>query len=119
MARVRDTKLRAQRIQLDYFKRRHPLRRGRLWLGLLAVVATGGWVAHMVRTPDRMPVAPGPVSSGHALIGQRCETCHDAEAGTSGRWLAATDAACASCHRTADHQQNERETPPCTSCHQE
>jgi hypothetical protein len=119
MARVRNTKLRAQRIQLDYFTRRHWLRSARGWLGFGALVAAGLWVAHLATTNDRRPVSPGPVSAAHHLIAARCETCHADPGGAQSRWLAATDGACRQCHRVADHQAAERETPSCTTCHVE
>jgi hypothetical protein len=53
------------------------------------------------------------------LIADRCVQCHADPAGTQNVWLAATDGACRSCHRVADHQAAERATPSCTGCHVE
>jgi hypothetical protein len=119
MARVRNTKLRAQRIELDYFKRRHWLRQGRFWLGLVALAGTGAWIASMAARRDQAAVSPGPVSTGHALIAARCETCHAPDSTTPNRWLASTDTACRSCHRAAAHQTANAREPACATCHRE
>ena len=122
MDRLRSTKLRAKRIEMDYFARRAPLRTWRVVLSLVALGAAAAWIAIVVLRGHRQAFEPGPVSAAHALFGIRCEACHDGAvqaAVVPPRWQAATDAACQRCHREADHETNQTSTPACGSCHTE
>src|SRR2546427_2261782 len=130
--RLSSTRLRAKRIELDYFERPHPLRTWRVVLSLAGLTLPGVWVAFMLLRNDERSAEPGPVSAAHALFGERCTACHGEppveqtpvaapaahEAGRR-RWLGATDAACRHCHDAADHETNQAEAPPCASCHTE
>ena len=135
MARIRKSKLRAQRIELDYFARRHPMRTWRLWLSLLGLAVTAGWVATVLTGGDMTPASPGPMSPAQAMLEARCEACHasatrpEAKAAAApaempaarvaGPWLGVTDVACRTCHDVPDHESNQSDTPACASCHVE
>ena len=120
MARVRDTKVRAQRIELAYFKNRHWLRSARGWVGLFAFFLAAAWIGRYVFASHPTPASPGPVAAAHRMIGDQCERCHrDPVAPKDTRWLGASDDACRDCHRVSVHQPIERHTPPCASCHVE
>ena len=122
MPRGNDTKTRAQRIELDYFTRRHWLRSARGWLAAAAVVVTGAWLATHALRHDPTPASPGPVAAAHHMIADRCERCHsDPASPKRTRWLGASDDACRACHRmpVPDHQPIQRKTPSCASCHVE
>jgi hypothetical protein len=71
-------------------------------------------------------LSSGPLSSSHAVFGQRCELCHAAplDAKPWSRIFAgrakASDAACLSCHNVSPHNPMEvNSTPSCGSCHTE
>jgi len=130
--RLSSTKLRAKRIELDYFARRHPLRTWRVVLSLAGLALPGVWVARELVRNDERSVEPGPVSVAHGLFGNRCTACHGepavqptaaaapvARGLDRPRWLGATDAACRRCHDAADHETNQTDAPSCASCHAE
>lgn len=122
---LRRTKLRAKRIELDYFARRAPLRTWRVVLSLAGFALAAAWIALIPLRGRRQAAEPGPVSTAHALFGVRCEACHAGtiEASVAGggapRWQAATDAACQRCHAAPDHETNQASTPACGTCHAE
>jgi hypothetical protein len=125
MDRLRSTKLRARRIELDYFTRRAPLRTWRVVLSVAAFAAAGAWMGLVVVRNRREAFQPGPVSPAHAPFGVRCESCHDGTvqaavlASPTPRWRGSTDAACRRCHDVADHHRNAGATPACGRCHVE
>src|SRR2546430_14103009 len=79
--RLSSTRLRAKRIELDYFERPHPLRTWRVVLSLATLTLPGAWVALMVLRNDERSAEPGPVSAAHALFGERCPAWHGEPAG--------------------------------------
>ena len=126
MARLRKAKLRAQRIELDYFARPHPIRSWRVWLSLLVLAAAAVWVAVIFARSDPTAASPGGLSTAHAMLARRCQACHADAARVAPatdtavpRWRAVSDAACRTCHVIADHESNQAETPPCSACHVE
>jgi predicted CXXCH cytochrome family protein len=74
--RVRTAKQRAQRIDLNYFKHVHGLKRWRMLLSLALPAAALLWVSALAAAGSRTPYSPGPVSSAHAFAETRCEACH-------------------------------------------
>src|SRR5580765_6628225 len=74
--RVRTAKQRAQRIDLDYFKHTHGLKRWRILLSLALPLAALLWVSAHAAAGSRTPYSAGPVSSAHAFVETRCEACH-------------------------------------------
>ena len=65
--RVRTAKQRAQRIDLNYFKHAHGLKRWRILLSLALPLAALLWVTAYAAAGSRTPYSAGPVSSAHAF----------------------------------------------------
>jgi hypothetical protein len=111
------TKKLAQRIDLDYFKRSHPLRRLRfilsVWVPLLAL-AWLGWYA--LGRNDRV-YSSGAMSESHAVLTNQCGACHVKEGSSFS--VKAGDQGCESCHDGPIHHANQAFTPHCSSCHRE
>lgn len=141
MPRARTTKGLAKRIALDYFKRPSPLRslRAKLTWGaaLLALVivalAISPTLVRLVR-PRRESaplgarsgpgaiaesvLSPGALSEAHAQFELECARCHGSI--KTGVFLAKTsDNTCKVCHDGPIHQESQRLTPSCASCHAE
>jgi hypothetical protein len=113
----RTTKTLAQRIDLSYFKRPHPLRRWRSWLSVAAPAAALVWLGGLAVARRDTVYSPGPVSSSHAVFGARCELCHAGRGHGFSR--AVSDDRCRTCHDGPVHQPNQAFTPSCASCHGE
>jgi len=128
--RTRTAKQLAQRIDLGYFKRPHPLRRWRTLLSIAAPLIGLMWLGSLAAAGSRAPYSSGPLSASHAFIERRCETCHTPA--TSFR-AHVTDTACVTCHAGPPHppapiampspvavpSQPSRPAPACASCHRE
>jgi hypothetical protein len=131
--RVRTAKQRAQRIDLNYFKHAHGLKRWRILLSLALPLAALAWVSVFAATGSRTPYSAGPVSSAHAFAEARCEVCHtgsidpraarpDPSDPRNPRPLFrahTSDAACMACHDAPAHAVNQTTPQPCAMCHQE
>jgi hypothetical protein len=115
--RIRTAKTLAQRIDLSYFKRQHPLRHWRFIASMVVPLAAIVWIAGMAAAGSRAPFSSGPLAAAHHMFTNRCERCHVAEAGAFS--AAVTDNACRSCHVAPDHRSNEAFTPSCANCHAE
>src|SRR5258706_10993626 len=96
--RVRTAKQRAQRIDLDYFKHAHGLKRWRILLSAALPAAALLWVSAYAAAGSRAPYSAGPVSSAHAFTEMRCAACHTGAAATAGFRAHTTDTACQTCH---------------------
>lgn len=114
MPRSRTTKTIAKRIDLTYFKRRHPMRSWRSALTWLAGVAALLWfVFASVRfsggklTSADQIHSPGPVTSAHALFESDCSACHAPASGGS-FLLSVRDESCLKCHDGAIHHRNQK-----------
>ena len=93
-----------------------------LWLPLLAaaIVAASVGVARFgpVSSAFQQFVSPGPLSGGHAYLGDRCTTCHEPAIGV-------TAAKCTPCHANAERLLGRQPTAfhasvqECTPCHLE
>ena len=117
MAAERTTKKRAQRIDLNYFKRPHPLRRWRLWLSVAVPLVALIWIgAHAVRGNQRVYSA-GKMSAAHAVLAAKCDACHFEMAGFFSQKT--SDRACLACHDGPIHHDDQVFTPKCSSCHEE
>jgi predicted CXXCH cytochrome family protein len=98
--RTRTAKKLAQRIDLNYFKRPHPLRRWRTVLSIAAPTVGLLWLGGMAAAGSMAPYSSGPVSSAHAFAEPRCEVCHVRE--TTFR-AHVGDKACLTCHDGPAH----------------
>lgn len=121
--RKRSSKSVARRHDLNYFKKGSWLRR---WQGILSLAAIGCgvlWVigAWAFRGPQLL--SKGPISSSHAVFGEKCEACHLPVQGNlfhrAGFRRDVPDAACRQCHNVPGHQANQTFPPRCGSCHVE
>jgi hypothetical protein len=119
--RKRSSKSVARRHDLNYFKKGSPLRR---WQWILTLIAVGCGLAWLVasfafRGPQLL--SKGPISSSHAVFGEKCEACHIPVQGNlfhrAGFRKDVPDAACRRCHNVPNHQANQTFTPQCGSCH--
>ena len=117
--RVRTAKQRAQRIDLNYFKHAHGMKKWRILLSLALPAAAILWVSAFAAAGSRAPYSAGPVSSAHAFAEVRCQVCHTAAAATAGFRAHTTDTACLSCHDAPRHAANQTPEPACATCHQE
>jgi hypothetical protein len=122
--RRRTTKLLAKRHDLDYFKKGSPIRVWQWRLALVALIAALGWIS-VSAARSSTAFSSGPISSSHAVFGQKCETCHKpAIAGTGflpvgfGSSKSVPDSACESCHTVGLHHANQTvATKQCSTCH--
>ncbi len=113
----RPTKKRAQRIDLNYFKRPHPFRRWRFWLSVAVPLVAVAWIAwHGLRGNQRVYSA-GQMSSAHAVLTAKCDACHFQMAGFFS--AKTSDRACLACHDGPIHHDDQVFTPKCSSCHEE
>lgn len=113
----RPTKKRAQRIDMNYFKRPHPFRRWRFWLSVAVPLAAILWLVWHGVTGNRRVYSAGKMSSAHAVLGAKCEACHFEMAGFFSEKT--SDRACLACHDGPIHHANQTFTPNCSSCHVE
>ena len=114
--RVRTTKALARRMDLQYFKQLHPLRRWRMWLSIAIPVVAVVWF-FSARATGQKVYSSGQLSAHHAFFGKKCELCHV----TQGFFhKEVKDTACLSCHDApAHHPAVVTYTPTCGSCHVE
>ncbi len=113
----RTTKKRAQRIDLNYFKRPHRFRRWRFWLSVAAPVGAVLWIAWHGATGNPRVYSAGRLSSAHAVLAAKCDACHLKRAGTLRAKV--DDPACLACHDGPIHHANQSFAPHCASCHEE
>jgi hypothetical protein len=115
--RTRTTKKLAQRIDLNYFQRRAPLRQWKFWLSVALPALAVLWLGWHAVAGDARVYSGGRMSPAHAILTARCETCHVRTAGAFS--VHAGDAACLTCHDGPVHHANAVFTPSCASCHVE
>lgn len=129
MALLRDTKARAKRIDLSYFKRPHPFRRWRRWMSILLPTLAAAWlVAMFVKKDDRLYTSGG-LAARHAMLDKQCGACHGSSWGERylhpAQWQAKLDAACLTCHDGPVHHENATaqvagaKSSQCSNCHRE
>ena len=124
--RSRTTKLIARRHDLNYFKRMSPIRAWQWWLAIAALALAMVWFGATSIAHGNTAFSSGPMSSSHAVFGQRCEVCHvPVTQATSftpsiGHRNHVPDSACQSCHAASPHHPMEtKSNPTCSSCHTE
>ena len=115
MPRTRTTKKLAQRIDLEYFKRSSPLRRGRFLVSVVFLALAVLWLAWYGIRSDRRVYSAGSLSSAHAVLTRQCAACHVTQAGFFKEKVA--DQKCLSCHDGSIHHATQMFTATCASCH--
>lgn len=115
--RIRTAKSLAQRIDLEYFKRLHPLRRWKFHLSVALPLIAVAWVVASSITRHQTPYSAGQMSPAHAFVSGRCEVCHQSTARFFLRHV--QDDTCKSCHDGPVHHARQTFTPTCESCHTE
>ncbi len=115
LRRIRTTKKLARRIDLQYFKRAHPLRRWRFWLSLAVPIVALGWLLAQRTQAGQKAYSSGPLSASHAVFTQQCSLCHVTRAGAFFKEV--SDDACLACHDAPAHHANQAFIPTCSSCH--
>jgi hypothetical protein len=113
--RTRTTKKLAQRIDLEYFKRQSPLRRGRFLLSVVFLGLAVVWLASYGIRSDRRVYSAGSLSAAHAVLTKQCAACHAMQAGFFSEKV--VDQKCLSCHDGVIHHATQMFTPACASCH--
>jgi hypothetical protein len=113
----RTTKKLAQRIDMNYFQRPHPLRRWRFWLSVTLPALAVLWLVWHAATRNNKVYSSGRMSAAHAVLTNQCAACHVSQAGFFRS--EATDQRCLACHDGAIHHANQVFTPGCSSCHVE
>ncbi|HEY2121058.1 MAG TPA: hypothetical protein VGH37_17865 [Candidatus Acidoferrum sp.] len=119
MARTRTTKVLAQRIDLNYFKRPTPYKRAKLALSVLVPLLALGWIGWRGFSRDSRVYSSGRMSEAHAVLEKQCAVCHlKKERAFSSK---AVDSACLGCHDGPVHHENQikAEVPECADCHVE
>lgn len=110
MALLRDTKARAKRIDLTYFRRAGRFRRWTRILSVLLPAAGLSWVIAMAARGDERLYNSGMISTRHAMLENKCESCHTtpwAMRYTSPeQWQERLDQACLTCHDAPGHHRN-------------
>lgn len=120
--RTRTAKKLAQRIDLSYFKRPHPLRRWRTLLSIALPAIGLIWLGSMATAGSRAPYSSGPLSAAHAFADMKCEVCHTRDAAFRAH---VTDMACLTCHDGPAHPvaaaaaSTTATAPACATCHRE
>ena len=128
------------RIELGYYRDPDRLSRLRGRLCLLAILATGGWLAATAfasrkASPHAWPIEPrpivskGPLAKAHAMWDSTCEACHVSFTPINGSRSAPSPWAgsqagsqnCRACHAGPAHHESElkKEVPACAECHRD
>ena len=115
MPRTRTTKKLAQRIDLDYFKRRSPLRHWKFILSIALPAVAILWLSWYAVRGDRRVYSAGRLSAKHALLSKQCSACHLTQLGFFSDTV--SDQKCLACHDGAMHHAKQTFTPSCASCH--
>lgn len=130
MADTRYTaKIRAKRIELEYFKHLHPFRRWKLILSIVLPLLAGVWLIAYAARDDQRIYTSGPLSTAHAMFETSCADCHkpvgaanDPNAQKRAFFLPVEDKTCLICHDGPEHHPNQvlagkPSGPTCAECH--
>jgi len=118
MDRNQNTKKRAQRIDLNYFKRTYPIPHWRRVLSIALTVVGLVWLGYALLAGSERPYSAGPVSHAHAMV--KCQSCHLEAAPVWGTKV--TDQSCEKCHQGPKHHANTvnaGKNVGCQDCHVE
>jgi len=110
MALLRDTKARAKRIDLTYFRKANPFRRWTRILSVLLPAAGLVWVIAMAARGDERLYNSGMISTRHAMLENKCAGCHTTPWALRytkpEEWQERLDQACLTCHDAPIHHGN-------------
>jgi predicted CXXCH cytochrome family protein len=131
------------KTNLGYYRKKHPWRRTRFWVGFLVPAAGIAAIAAFQLHGRETFFNPGKISSSHGRFADDCAQCHDNSA-TGGRTLTAAqfkatlrerfrhgvafgpiDRNCEACHVKQEgrthtfHEANVVQDRSCSACHQE
>lgn len=125
---ARTSKSISERIEADYYKHPHPMRKVKRWLSWGLLVASLVLVLIPVLIGRQEVFQAAPVSKAHQFIANDCGRCHVESWQPALRLVtldanhrSTTDAACRACHNTADHFGSlpGKAAPHCADCHRE
>lgn len=129
MSSDRTSKQIAERIDIDYYQRPHPMRR---WKRITAwsCLALAGVAAFIPLLIGKKTVyQAGPLSTPHAMLAEKCSECHTEKWQTAMRLVSLEEAhrsvpddACKKCHQDIGvHAPNEMPSmvAACSECHRE
>ncbi|MBI3411067.1 MAG: cytochrome c3 family protein [Planctomycetes bacterium] len=112
-------------LELDYFRRPRGPRHWRRVLTIVAGLASAVVAAVSLLPGQRHMHQAAPVATGHAMLNDRCDSCHSSAFQPVARLLSCDpsrlsvgDAACRRCHSVGPHNDKVAETS-CALCHQE
>ena len=110
MALLRDTKARAKRIDLNYFRRLSPFARWKRGLSIALPAAALAWVIAMAARGDERIYNSGSISTRHRMLENQCGSCHTTPWAlrytSKAEWQEKLDAACLRCHDGPVHHLN-------------
>ena len=128
MSAPRTSKSLAERIDLSYWRHRHPLRRWKWLLSLIAAGLAALWLLWAAVRGDQRIYEARPVSPAHAMFANDCKVCHTESWQPAARLVSfdskrrsVPDSACLHCHDGPVHheQQLAADVPNCAGCHRE
>jgi hypothetical protein len=110
MALLRDTKARAKRIDLTYFRTPGAFQRWKRILSMLLPGAGAVWVIAMAVGGDERMYNSGMISTRHAMLENKCGSCHTTPWALRytkpDEWQERLDLACLTCHEAPVHHKN-------------
>lgn len=116
MPRIRNAKLLAKRIDLQYFTHPHGFRRARFVLSIALPLIAAAWLLGERAIGNTKVYTSGPISAAHAVLGKQCAVCHVRQGDFRAH---VPDTACLKCHDAPVHNVKQTFTPSCSSCHLE
>lgn len=128
MPAKRTSKSIVQRIDSDYYKKQHWLRRWRQIASWSLFVIPLAWCLAALAVGDHRMYQAAPLSEAHKFIGNDCRQCHTQAWEPVRRLLfldssitSTPDDACLKCHAVGDHSplQVAADIGKCGSCHRE
>ena len=128
MSVIRSSREIAQRVDLNFHKRRNRFRRWTWLTALLAAMACTAWLATASLRGQQEIYQPGPLSTAHRMLSNDCTKCHDKWAALGRLTTLGEDVRsvpndkCVVCHSAAEHQANQipaHKDIKCSSCHDE
>ena len=128
MSATRNSKSLAERIDISYWSRSHPLRRWKWLLAGLAVALAVVWLVLAAVLGNQRLYEAGPLSTVHAMLESDCGQCHTQSWQPAVRLVSldshrrsVPDSACTRCHDGPIHHDGQiaADVPNCAGCHRE